>query len=59
MTIKTYRGYGIDFNVYGDNEYSVHYCGDDCMFSTLEKAMAFIDEIKEYESDDDSWLLYE
>ena len=53
MTIETYRGYGIDFNIYGYNKYSVHYCGDDCIFSTLEAAREFIDEIRdEYDTDD-------
>ena len=59
MTVKTYRGYGIDYNIYGDKEYSVQYYGDDCIFQTIEEAMSFIDEIKEYEPDDDSWVLYE
>lgn len=45
MTVKTYKGYGIDFNIYGDNGYSVHYCGDDILFSTIEEAEQFIDEI--------------
>jgi hypothetical protein len=45
MTIKTYKGYSIDFNIYGDNEYSVQYCGDDLIFGTLEEAETFIDEI--------------
>lgn len=40
-----YKGYGIDFNVYGINEYSVQYCGDDFMFKSIEEAKAFIDSI--------------
>ena len=48
MTVKTYRGYGIDYNIYGENEYSVQYCGDDFMFETLAEAEAFIAEIYEF-----------
>ncbi len=48
MTAETYKGYGIDFNLYGDNEYSVQYCGDDLIFGTLEEAETFIDEIVEF-----------
>lgn len=44
-TAEIYKGYGIDFNVYGSNEYTVHYCGDDCFFSTIKDAEQFIDEI--------------
>lgn len=46
MTIEEYKGYGIDFNIYGQNEYSVQYCGDDFMFQTLEEAKRFIDSIE-------------
>lgn len=42
-----YRGYYIEFNFYGLNEYSVQYCGDDLVFKTLDEAKAFIDEITE------------
>ncbi len=40
-----YQGYYIDFNVYGKNEYTVNYNGDDVWFKTMKEAMAFIDEI--------------
>lgn len=40
-----YRGYTIEFNFYGMNEYSVQYDGDDVMFETEEEAMLFIDEV--------------
>ena len=40
-----YKGYAIEHNFYGQNEYSVQYCGDDCLFTTLEEAKSFIDEI--------------
>lgn len=45
--MTTYRGYYIEFNFYGLNEYSVQYCGDDLVFKTLDEAKAFIDEITE------------
>lgn len=51
-TIETYKGYGIDFNFYGHNEYTVHFCGDDCIFTTLEEAMSFIDEVTEDEDEE-------
>lgn len=44
MTIETYRGYGIDYNVYNMKEYSVQWCGDDFLFWSLDEARAFIDE---------------
>lgn len=47
MTVKTYKGYGIDYDIYGDGEYSVQYCGDDFMFSTIAEAEEFIDDITE------------
>lgn len=40
-----YKGYCIEYNFYGLGEYSVQYCGDDCMFTTEAEAKAFIDEI--------------
>lgn len=47
MTVETYKGYGIDFNIYGTDEYSVQYLGDDFLFSTLPEAKQFIDDIAE------------
>lgn len=47
MTTEMYKGYGIDFNFYGENEYSVQYDGDDMMFRSIEEAKAFIDEVAE------------
>lgn len=44
-----YNGYDIDFNIYGQNEYSVQYCGDDVMFQTIDEAKAFIDKVNEEE----------
>lgn len=42
-----YRGYYIEENFYGRNEFSVQYCGDDVWFSSIEEAKAFIDNIAE------------
>lgn len=43
--ITRYRGYDIEYNVYGQKELSVQYCGDDFMFKTMEEARAFIRSI--------------
>ena len=45
MTTTEYKGYGIDYNFYGEGEYSVQYDGDDMEFRTLDDAKRFIDEI--------------
>lgn len=42
-----YKGYYIEYDFYGNNEYSVQYCGDDVIFNTEAEAKAFIDEITE------------
>ena len=57
-TIKYYRGYAIEHNVYNGGEYSVQYYGDDCIFSSIEAAKEFIDEVKEIESDDCDWISF-
>lgn len=49
MTVEIYEGYGIDFNIYGEGEYSVQICGDDFLFSTIEEAREFIDTEIGYE----------
>ena len=41
----TYQNYKIEHNFYGQQEYTVQYCGDDVWFKTLEEAKSFIDEI--------------
>ena len=41
-----YKGYYIEFNFYGNKEYSVQYCGDDLIFKTEEEAKQFIDGIE-------------
>lgn len=40
-----YKGYAIEFDFYGEGEYSVQYCGDDVMFKTMDEAKKFIDEV--------------
>ena len=45
--MKEYKGYYIEFNIYGQKEYTVQYCGDDLMFTTEEEAKKFIDEVAE------------
>ena len=42
-----YKGYYIEENFYGRNEFTVQYCGDDVWFSSIEEAKAFIDSIAE------------
>lgn len=44
-TIK-YRNYDIEYNIYGANEYTVQYCGDDFFFKTEKEAEKFIDTLK-------------
>ena len=40
-----YKGYMIEHNIYGTNEYTVFYQGDDVWFTTLKEAKEFIDDI--------------
>lgn len=40
-----YKGYYIEFNIYGLNEYSVQYNGDDLIFKTIQAAKDFIDTL--------------
>jgi hypothetical protein len=44
MRIINYKGYAIEYNVYGQGEFTVQYCGDDVMFPTEKEAREFIDE---------------
>lgn len=41
-----YKGYYIEFNIYGKNEYTVQYCGDDFWFMSRDEAIAFIDSLE-------------
>lgn len=41
----TYKGYDIDFDVYGQEEYTVFFEGDDLYFNTLSEAKSFIDSM--------------
>lgn len=47
ITSRNYKGFEIDYNVYGTGEYTVQYCGDDIWFNTEEEAKKFIDEVTE------------
>lgn len=40
-----YRGFYIEFNIYGSEEYTVQYIGDDVVFSSEKEAKEFIDMI--------------
>ena len=40
-----YKGFYIEFNIYGTNEFTVQYCGDDIIFDTEEEAKDFINEV--------------
>ena len=31
-SFKLYKGYDITYNLYGEDEYTVQYCGDDVIF---------------------------
>ena len=46
MESTQYKGYWIEFNVYGDGEYTVFYDGDDLCFETLSEARKFIDSLE-------------
>lgn len=45
-TVEYYKGYGIDYNIYGMNEYSFQYCGDDIFARSLEEAKQKIDNLE-------------
>lgn len=42
---EEYKGYGIEYDGYGEGEYTVQYKGDDVWFASMEDAKAFIDEV--------------
>ena len=44
MSFK-YKDFDITFNLYGQNEYTVQYCGDDFFFKTKKEAEKFIDSL--------------
>lgn len=43
----TYRGFNIDYDIYGAGEYTVWFFGDDVVFTTEDEAKKFIDEVAE------------
>lgn len=51
-TIANYKGYGIDYDIYGNGEFSVQYGGDDVLFNSEEEARAFIDKNADNELED-------
>ena len=40
-----YKGYYIEYNFFGEHEYTVQYLGDDLVFTSEDEARAFIDAI--------------
>ena len=40
-----YKGYYIEYNIYGQGEYTVQYDGDDVFFKTEQEAKDFIDKL--------------
>lgn len=48
ITNETYKGYEIECNCYGRNEFTVSFEGDDVWFETLDEAKAFIDSMEEF-----------
>lgn len=40
-----YKGYYIEYNIYGQKEYTVQYDGDDVFFQTEQEAKDFIDRL--------------
>ena len=41
----TYKEFVVEYNLYGQREYTVQYNGDDLWFNTPEEANAFIDSV--------------
>jgi hypothetical protein len=39
-----YKGFYIEYNIYGKGEYTVQVCGDDVWFTTEQDAKDFIDQ---------------
>lgn len=44
-SIYEHNGLWIEYNFYGNGEYSVQFCGDDLLFNTLEEAIAFCESV--------------
>lgn len=51
---EEYRGYVISHGFYGDDDYTVQYCGDDIVCNSREDAMRTIDELVEYDEKNES-----
>lgn len=42
-----YKDYTIEFNIYGKNEYTVYFDGDDIWFDSEAEAKEFIDSVQQ------------
>ena len=40
-----YKGFYVEYDFYGRDEYTVQYCGDEIWFESKEEAIQFIDEV--------------
>ena len=43
--MTNYKGFDIEYNIYGDGEWTVQFEGDDVWFPTEKEAKEFIDEV--------------
>ena len=43
--MNEYKGYYIEYNIYGQKEYTIQYNGDDVFFQTEQEAKDFIDRL--------------
>ena len=51
-TVEVHRGYEIDYNIFGNHEYSVQYFSVTYIFDSVTEARTFIDNCWAYESGD-------
>lgn len=49
MESLQYNNYWIEYNIYGQGEYTVFYNGEDVWFDTVSEARKFIDSLEEEE----------
>lgn len=50
-TVESYMGYAINYNIYGQNEYSVLFGGKDMIFESLFETRNFVDRMLEEKRD--------
>ena len=43
--IIEYKGFYIEHNFYGNDEWSLQFCGDDIIFETKQEAIDFVDSL--------------